>query len=172
MRLGLNLFPKLIGWLVLPELTRQVSSAGAEDDDGEWDDDWDDQSVSSFQGNGHMEEEAGASGRTALGPSVKISLNKYMFLKHYLYLNQSWVSAAVHHQGALKIPVKFIGVQYTSQYVSQFTSQYTPVYSAVCITVYRSVHHSILQYKMKYNYLIHRSIGCSIHHSIPQYTLQ
>ncbi|XP_024859044.2 sorting nexin-9-like, partial [Kryptolebias marmoratus] len=52
----------------------------AEDDDGEWDDDWDDQSVSSYHGDGHMEE-VGASGRSTHGPSVKISLNKFPFSK-------------------------------------------------------------------------------------------
>lgn len=56
----------------------KVSPAAAEDDDGEWDDDWDDQSLSSYQGNDHVEEEAGASGRVTHGPSVKISLNKYI----------------------------------------------------------------------------------------------
>lgn len=50
--------------------------AAVEDDDGEWDDDWDDQSVGSYQGNGQVDEEGGASGQTTHGPSVKISLNK------------------------------------------------------------------------------------------------
>ncbi|XP_054591403.2 sorting nexin-9 [Nothobranchius furzeri] len=53
----------------------------AEDDNSEWDDDWDDQSVSSYHGNGHTEEEGGTSGRIAHGPSVKISMNKFPFSK-------------------------------------------------------------------------------------------
>uniref|UniRef100_A0A3Q2PLZ6 Sorting nexin n=1 Tax=Fundulus heteroclitus TaxID=8078 RepID=A0A3Q2PLZ6_FUNHE len=57
------------------------SPPGVEDDDGEWDDDWDDQSVSSYHGNGHTEEEAGTSGRSSHGHSVKISLNKFPFSK-------------------------------------------------------------------------------------------
>ncbi|XP_072235339.1 sorting nexin-9-like isoform X1 [Leuresthes tenuis] len=52
-----------------------------DDDDGEWDDDWDDQSISSYHGNGQVEEESGASGRSMHGPSVKISLNKFPFSK-------------------------------------------------------------------------------------------
>ncbi|XP_013863993.1 sorting nexin-9 isoform X2 [Austrofundulus limnaeus] len=59
----------------------ELYQAAAEDDDGEWDDDWDDQSVSSYHGNGHVEEEVGASGRVTHGPSVKISLNKFPFSK-------------------------------------------------------------------------------------------
>ncbi|XP_014268979.2 sorting nexin-9 isoform X3 [Maylandia zebra] len=52
-----------------------------QDDDGEWDDEWDDQSVSSYHDNNQPEGEAGASGRSAHGPSVKISLNKFSFSK-------------------------------------------------------------------------------------------
>ncbi|XP_069577290.1 sorting nexin-9-like isoform X2 [Brachyistius frenatus] len=51
------------------------------DDDGEWDDDWDDQSVSGYHANEQVEEEDGASGRSAHGPSVKIALNKFPFSK-------------------------------------------------------------------------------------------
>lgn len=47
--------------------------AVVEDDDGEWDDDWDDQSVDVYRGD---EEGAGASGQGSHGPSVMISLNK------------------------------------------------------------------------------------------------
>ncbi|XP_028255989.1 sorting nexin-9-like [Parambassis ranga] len=50
-------------------------------DDAEWDDDWDDQSVSSYHGNDQLEVEGGASGRGLQGPSVKISLNKFPFSK-------------------------------------------------------------------------------------------
>lgn len=53
-----------------------MSPAAVEDDDGEWDDDWDDQSVSGYRGDDQVEEEGGASGRSTHGPSVKISLNK------------------------------------------------------------------------------------------------
>ncbi|XP_039979060.1 sorting nexin-9-like isoform X2 [Xiphias gladius] len=52
-----------------------------EDDDGEWDDEWDNQSVGSYHGNDQMDGEGGASGRSAHGPSVKISLNKFPFSK-------------------------------------------------------------------------------------------
>ncbi|XP_018528468.1 sorting nexin-9 isoform X1 [Lates calcarifer] len=52
-----------------------------EDDDGEWDDDWDDQSVGSYRGNEQMDLEGGASGWSSHGPSVKISLNKFPFSK-------------------------------------------------------------------------------------------
>lgn len=48
--------------------------AVVEDDDGEWDDDWDDQSVDVYQG----EEGAEASGQGSHGPSVMISLNKWV----------------------------------------------------------------------------------------------
>ncbi|XP_068586399.1 sorting nexin-9-like isoform X2 [Cebidichthys violaceus] len=48
-----------------------------EDDDGEWDDDWDDQSEGGYHGDDQLDEEGGASGR----PSVKISLNKFPFSK-------------------------------------------------------------------------------------------
>uniref|UniRef100_A0A8C6LSX7 Sorting nexin 9 n=1 Tax=Nothobranchius furzeri TaxID=105023 RepID=A0A8C6LSX7_NOTFU len=58
-----------------------MSPGAAEDDNSEWDDDWDDQSVSSYHGNGHTEEEGGTSGRIAHGPSVKISMNKFPFSK-------------------------------------------------------------------------------------------
>ncbi|KAM4560301.1 sorting nexin-9-like isoform 2-T2 [Odontesthes bonariensis] len=56
-------------------------SQAVDDDDGEWDDDWDDQSVSSYHGNGQVEEESGTSGRSMHGPSVKIALNKFPFSK-------------------------------------------------------------------------------------------
>uniref|UniRef100_A0A668UD61 Sorting nexin n=1 Tax=Oreochromis aureus TaxID=47969 RepID=A0A668UD61_OREAU len=61
-----------------PTLTFEftVSLSAVQDDDGEWDDEWDDQSVSSYHDNNQPEGEAGASGRSAHGPSVKISLNK------------------------------------------------------------------------------------------------
>ncbi|XP_047211618.1 sorting nexin-9-like isoform X1 [Girardinichthys multiradiatus] len=58
----------------------QSPPAAVEDDDGEWDDDWDDQSVSSYHGNGPTEE-AGTSGWSTHGHSVKISLNKFPFSK-------------------------------------------------------------------------------------------
>ncbi|XP_025998623.1 sorting nexin-9 isoform X1 [Maylandia zebra] len=61
--------------------TQHVSLSAVQDDDGEWDDEWDDQSVSSYHDNNQPEGEAGASGRSAHGPSVKISLNKFSFSK-------------------------------------------------------------------------------------------
>uniref|UniRef100_A0A668UJG2 Sorting nexin n=1 Tax=Oreochromis aureus TaxID=47969 RepID=A0A668UJG2_OREAU len=64
-----------------PTLTFEftVSLSAVQDDDGEWDDEWDDQSVSSYHDNNQPEGEAGASGRSAHGPSVKISLNNPTF---------------------------------------------------------------------------------------------
>lgn len=59
----------------------QPAQQAAQDDDGEWDDEWDDQSVSSYHDNNQVEVEGGASGRSAHGPSVKISLNKFPFSK-------------------------------------------------------------------------------------------
>uniref|UniRef100_A0A671YWA9 Sorting nexin 9a n=1 Tax=Sparus aurata TaxID=8175 RepID=A0A671YWA9_SPAAU len=53
-----------------------LSPAAIEDDDGEWDDDWDDQSVGGYRGDDQVNEEGGASGQSTHGPSVKISLNK------------------------------------------------------------------------------------------------
>uniref|UniRef100_A0A3Q1J691 Sorting nexin n=1 Tax=Anabas testudineus TaxID=64144 RepID=A0A3Q1J691_ANATE len=58
-----------------------LSAEAVEDDDGEWDDDWDDQSVSSYHGNNQVDEDTGASGRSTYGPSVKISRNKFPFSK-------------------------------------------------------------------------------------------
>ncbi|XP_026185253.1 sorting nexin-9-like [Mastacembelus armatus] len=58
-----------------------TQQAAPEDDDGEWDDDWDDQSVSSYRGNSQVNEESGATGRGTHGSSVKISLNKFPFSK-------------------------------------------------------------------------------------------
>ncbi|XP_054479506.1 sorting nexin-9-like [Anoplopoma fimbria] len=55
--------------------------AAVDDDDGEWDDDWDDQSDAGYRGDDQLDEEGGASGRSTLGPSVKISLNKFPFSK-------------------------------------------------------------------------------------------
>uniref|UniRef100_UPI0037E71C87 sorting nexin-9-like isoform X2 n=1 Tax=Semicossyphus pulcher TaxID=241346 RepID=UPI0037E71C87 len=52
-----------------------------EDDDCEWDDDWDDQSVGGYRGDDHVEEEGGASCRSTSGSTVKISLNKFPFTK-------------------------------------------------------------------------------------------
>ncbi|XP_041821826.1 sorting nexin-9-like isoform X2 [Chelmon rostratus] len=52
-----------------------------EDDDGEWDDDWDDRSLGSYRGDGQAYDEGGASGPSTHGPSVKISLNKFPFSK-------------------------------------------------------------------------------------------
>uniref|UniRef100_A0A3Q1ER57 Sorting nexin 9 n=1 Tax=Acanthochromis polyacanthus TaxID=80966 RepID=A0A3Q1ER57_9TELE len=68
---------------LVPEGYLQVSTASppGEDDDGEWDDDWDDQSLGGYYGNEQAEGEGGASGRSAHGPSVKISLNKFPFSK-------------------------------------------------------------------------------------------
>uniref|UniRef100_A0A7N8WTI4 Sorting nexin n=1 Tax=Mastacembelus armatus TaxID=205130 RepID=A0A7N8WTI4_9TELE len=57
--------------------TQNHHTAAPEDDDGEWDDDWDDQSVSSYRGNSQVNEESGATGRGTHGSSVKISLNKF-----------------------------------------------------------------------------------------------
>ncbi|KAK2857262.1 hypothetical protein Q5P01_005997 [Channa striata] len=57
--------------------TRQAT---VEDDDGEWDD-WDDQSVSSYRGSCHVDEDGGPSGRSAYGSSVKIPRNKFPFSK-------------------------------------------------------------------------------------------
>lgn len=42
-------------------------SAAVDNNEGEWDDDWDDQSV---------DEEGGVPGQSVHGPSVKISLNR------------------------------------------------------------------------------------------------
>ncbi|XP_030265067.1 sorting nexin-9-like [Sparus aurata] len=57
------------------------TAAAIEDDDGEWDDDWDDQSVGGYRGDDQVNEEGGASGQSTHGPSVKISLNKFPFSK-------------------------------------------------------------------------------------------
>uniref|UniRef100_A0AAX7UYA3 Sorting nexin 9 n=1 Tax=Astatotilapia calliptera TaxID=8154 RepID=A0AAX7UYA3_ASTCA len=70
---------------VLHQECRAVSLSAVQDDDGEWDDEWDDQSVSSYHDNNQPEGEAGASGRSAHGPSVKISLNKYILGPVWLY---------------------------------------------------------------------------------------
>uniref|UniRef100_A0A7N9B069 Sorting nexin n=1 Tax=Mastacembelus armatus TaxID=205130 RepID=A0A7N9B069_9TELE len=61
---------------ILPVYHCLLSTSAPEDDDGEWDDDWDDQSVSSYRGNSQVNEESGATGRGTHGSSVKISLNK------------------------------------------------------------------------------------------------
>ncbi|XP_076580107.1 sorting nexin-9-like isoform X2 [Chaetodon auriga] len=53
----------------------------ADDNDTEWDDDWDDQSMGGYCGDGQVDEEGGASGQSTHGPSVKISLNKFPFSK-------------------------------------------------------------------------------------------
>uniref|UniRef100_A0A3Q3RLB9 Sorting nexin-9-like n=1 Tax=Mastacembelus armatus TaxID=205130 RepID=A0A3Q3RLB9_9TELE len=47
--------------------TQNHHTAAPEDDDGEWDDDWDDQSVSSYRGNSQVNEESGATGRGTHG---------------------------------------------------------------------------------------------------------
>ncbi|XP_023281875.1 sorting nexin-9-like [Seriola lalandi dorsalis] len=52
-----------------------------DDEDGEWDDDWDDQSVGGYHGNNQVDGEGGASGQSTHGPSMKISLNKFPFSK-------------------------------------------------------------------------------------------
>ncbi|XP_022619769.1 sorting nexin-9-like isoform X2 [Seriola dumerili] len=52
-----------------------------DDEDGEWDDDWDDQSVGGYHGNNQLDGEGGASGQSTHGPSMKISLNKFPFSK-------------------------------------------------------------------------------------------
>uniref|UniRef100_A0A3Q3XG90 Sorting nexin n=1 Tax=Mola mola TaxID=94237 RepID=A0A3Q3XG90_MOLML len=62
---------------LVPEGYVQVT---VEDDDGEWDDNWDDQSMGAYHGN-KLDEEGGASGQSVHGPSVKISLNKFTFSK-------------------------------------------------------------------------------------------
>ncbi|XP_038578172.1 sorting nexin-9-like [Micropterus salmoides] len=58
----------------------QTPQAAVEDDNGEWDDDWDDQSVGGYHGD-DPGDEGGASGRSTHGPSVKLSLNKFPFSK-------------------------------------------------------------------------------------------
>ncbi|XP_044043501.1 sorting nexin-9-like [Siniperca chuatsi] len=58
-----------------------TQQAAVEDDDGEWDDDWDDQSQGGYHGDDQVYEDGGASGRSTTGPSVKISLNKFPFSK-------------------------------------------------------------------------------------------
>ncbi|XP_073318786.1 sorting nexin-9-like isoform X1 [Pagrus major] len=57
------------------------TQAAVEDDDGEWDDDWDDQSVGGYRGDDQADEDGGASGQSTHGSSVKISLNKFPFSK-------------------------------------------------------------------------------------------
>ncbi|XP_051797698.1 sorting nexin-9-like [Acanthochromis polyacanthus] len=69
------------GWDSRGQQQNQQASPPGEDDDGEWDDDWDDQSLGGYYGNEQAEGEGGASGRSAHGPSVKISLNKFPFSK-------------------------------------------------------------------------------------------
>lgn len=59
----------------------QTQQAAVEYDDGEWDDDWDDQSVGGYHGDNQLDEEGGALGRSAHGPSMKISLNRFPFSK-------------------------------------------------------------------------------------------
>ncbi|XP_042370196.1 sorting nexin-9-like, partial [Plectropomus leopardus] len=58
-----------------------TQQAAVEDDDGEWDDDWDDQSMGSYRGDDPLDLEGGASGRSLHGTSMKISLNKFPFSK-------------------------------------------------------------------------------------------
>uniref|UniRef100_A0AAQ5X163 PX domain-containing protein n=1 Tax=Amphiprion ocellaris TaxID=80972 RepID=A0AAQ5X163_AMPOC len=48
----------------------QVPTPPGEDNDGEWDDDWDDQSLGGYYGNEQAEGEGGVSGRSAHGPST------------------------------------------------------------------------------------------------------
>nr|XP_046238797.1 sorting nexin-9-like isoform X2 [Scatophagus argus] len=52
-----------------------------DDDDAEWDDDWDVESVRGYRVDDRVDEGAGASGRSAHSPSMKISLNKFSFSK-------------------------------------------------------------------------------------------
>ena len=54
---------------------RAPATAAADDDDGAWDDNWDEPSMETYHGN-KPNEEGGASGQNVHGPSVKISLNK------------------------------------------------------------------------------------------------
>lgn len=58
---------------------------GGEDDDGEWDEEWDDRSTGGYADTpGDDHDEAGATGRNTLAPSMKISLNKWDTLTHKL----------------------------------------------------------------------------------------
>ncbi|CAJ1087423.1 sorting nexin-9-like [Xyrichtys novacula] len=50
-------------------------------DDGEWDDDWDDQSEAGSRGYDQVEEEGGAAGQSTNGSTMKISLNRFPFHK-------------------------------------------------------------------------------------------
>ncbi|XP_065808195.1 sorting nexin-9 isoform X2 [Labrus bergylta] len=56
------------------------TQAEVEDDDSEWDDDWDDQSMGGYHGDDKVEE-GGASGLSTSTSTVKISLNKFPFSK-------------------------------------------------------------------------------------------
>ncbi|XP_076006205.1 sorting nexin-9-like isoform X2 [Genypterus blacodes] len=53
----------------------------AAQDDGEWDDEWDQQSEGGYHVDGNGEEEGGASDRSTHTSSMKISLNKFSFAK-------------------------------------------------------------------------------------------